>query len=276
MADTRDDPKWSKVRDKARELFGKDVIWRFRGDHFFLSNMYVADSLSIELDGLRYLSTEHAFVATKTMDIGEREEICATLDPKDAKRFGRKFQLRDDWLDINCDVMQAVLRKKFSHEDLAQQLLATGTRHLVEGNLWHDRFWGMAMHDGQLEGENRLGELLMQVRDDLARNGLAECNKKWDAELKEVAWMGPTGTAPTEVQADADYGLNPNFAAWLRAAVSQEAPTADVESILVGVGVILSGADLDEEALCSAAQVVRDEGAPHCADALPAEWKSWF
>jgi len=169
--------------------------------------------------------------------------------------------------------MKAILRKKFSYEELAKQLLAIGNRHLVEGNLWHDLVWGMAIHDGQLEGENRLGELLMQTRKELASKGVTECRTMWDAELKEAAWIRQIGNAPAEVQADAEHVLNPGFAAWLRTALSQEAPTADVESILMGVEVILSGAHMDEEALCSAAQVVRDEGAPHCADTLSVQWK---
>jgi len=48
-------------------------------------------------------------------------------------------------------------------------LLATGRRRLIEGNIWGDRYWGACQdEDGQWVGENRLGELLMEVRRDLA------------------------------------------------------------------------------------------------------------
>jgi predicted NAD-dependent protein-ADP-ribosyltransferase YbiA (DUF1768 family) len=40
---------------------------------------------------------------------------------------------------------------------------ATGDRKLVEGNYWHDTFWGVC--NGV--GENYLGEILMHVRQEL-------------------------------------------------------------------------------------------------------------
>ena len=52
---------------------------------------------------------------------------------------------------------------QLTQEDLAEKLLATGDEELVEGNDWNDRIWGKV--NGQ--GENRLGIILMKVREEL-------------------------------------------------------------------------------------------------------------
>lgn len=60
--------------------------------------------------------------------------------------------------------MLNLLRYKFSqHMDLREALLATGDAVLVEGNWWGDTFFGVCRG----EGENWLGRMLMQVREEL-------------------------------------------------------------------------------------------------------------
>lgn len=41
--------------------------------------------------------------------------------------------------------------------------MATGNEMLVEGNNWHDKFWGVCGG----EGENHLGKMLMHIRERL-------------------------------------------------------------------------------------------------------------
>jgi predicted NAD-dependent protein-ADP-ribosyltransferase YbiA (DUF1768 family) len=51
---------------------------------------------------------------------------------------------------------------------MAEKLLATGDRMLIEGNTWGDRRWGCVQaQDGTWRGRNWLGEILMQVREEL-------------------------------------------------------------------------------------------------------------
>jgi predicted NAD-dependent protein-ADP-ribosyltransferase YbiA (DUF1768 family) len=61
-----------------------------------------------------------------------------------------------------------VLEAKFADRDLADRLVATHPHKLVEGNTWHDQFWGDC-HCGRCpgEGENMLGVALMELRDKL-------------------------------------------------------------------------------------------------------------
>lgn len=137
------------------------MIDSFSGEHRFLSNFYPC---TIRLGGADYPSTEHAFQAAKTLDPDERlyiETLCAT--PAEAKRAGRRVKMRADWNAIRDDVMLACLRQKFSREPLRSKLLTTGDQPLVEGNHWGDTYWGVCRG----KGENRLGELLMQVREEL-------------------------------------------------------------------------------------------------------------
>lgn len=60
--------------------------------------------------------------------------------------------------------MYEICKAKFTqNEDLKEKLLATGNNILEEGNTWGDRVWGTV--NGV--GENRLGKILMRVREEL-------------------------------------------------------------------------------------------------------------
>ncbi len=48
-----------------------------------------------------------------------------------------------------------------------KKLLNTEELLLIEGNTWKDTFWGMDMNSG--EGENYLGKILMNVREEFRK-----------------------------------------------------------------------------------------------------------
>ena len=100
----------------------------------------------------------------KTLDINERRAIANASTPGLAKKMGRSVSLRPDWEDIKDDVMLEGLYRKFTNDELADWLLDTGDEELVEGNWWGDRYWGVCNGIGQ----NKLGKLLMKVREELA------------------------------------------------------------------------------------------------------------
>lgn len=80
------------------------------------------------------------------------------------------MELREDWEEIKSQVMLDCLRNKFAAGSmLARALQDTGKEILVEGNLWHDNTWGdcKCNHCCDIKGQNLLGRLLMQVRDEL-------------------------------------------------------------------------------------------------------------
>lgn len=138
------------------------MIDRFSGRYEFLSNF---SRSKVFYDGYSYPSVEHAFQAAKTTDIDIRERMRLLKTPGEAKRFGREVSLRRDWEDIKVDVMGQLLQGKFSDFMLARRLVATENQELVEGNNWHDNFWGVCTCSrcGR-RGENHLGVLLMIIR----------------------------------------------------------------------------------------------------------------
>ena len=138
----------------------------FDGKFAFLSNFYPSP---MTVDGIIFPTVEHLFQAAKTVSLVEREKIAAAATPGQAKRLGRNVILCDNWEEIKDDVMLNALRLKFAILPLREKLLATGNEELVEGNTWHDNTWGNCSCDRckKIEGQNKLGKLLMQVREEI-------------------------------------------------------------------------------------------------------------
>ena len=137
-------------------------ITDFHGEPYaFLSNFYEA---SVTYGGLTYGSSEAAFQAQKCMSEEEKRPF-TEYSPSKSKGMGRRVQLRPDWEQVKVKLMEDIVRAKFAqHPKLMEQLLATGDKVLVEGNRWGDTCWGVDSRTGQ--GENRLGKILMKVRED--------------------------------------------------------------------------------------------------------------
>lgn len=146
-------------------------IGKFNGEYEFLSNFSASDLIEIAEDGtvITYPTVEHAFQAAKSLDIKTRVRISKETTPRNAKRAGKKngyVVLRPDWEAVKEDVMLRLLRQKFYNRELRDKLLATGEAELVEGNYWGDDYWGVCTK----RGKNRLGVLLMQVRDEIRQD----------------------------------------------------------------------------------------------------------
>ena len=87
-------------------------------------------------------------------------------DADKAKKVGRHVDLRPDWEEVKVGIMEEIVRAKFTqNETMKQKLISTARARLVEGNYWHDVFWGVDLKTG--EGENHLGKILMKVRAEL-------------------------------------------------------------------------------------------------------------
>jgi|UniRef100_A0A7V6A444 ribA/ribD-fused uncharacterized protein len=145
----------------------RPCIDEFRGHSFFLSNFAPSP---VTLDGMRFPTVEHAYQAAKTLTPQERELILGASTPDLARKIGRNLTRRPDWPDIKVKVMQDLVAQKFNgHPDLGKLLLATNDAELVEGNTWHDNFWGdcRCPRCAGITGQNRLGRILMEVRERL-------------------------------------------------------------------------------------------------------------
>lgn len=150
------------------------MISKFDGRYSFLSNFYPC---LIEYQGIYYKSVEAYYVAMKIKDdqiidgkfmpwIDIREYISKISNPGEVKRLGRKLQVRRDWETIRLSVMNYGVKQKFKNEALQEMLLSTRDEELIEGNSWHDNFFGSCQCSkcGNL-GDNNLGKILMTIRD---------------------------------------------------------------------------------------------------------------
>ena len=124
-----------------------------------------------EADGSFWPTVEHFFQAQKFADPEIRERIRRALTPKEARSLGqsRSFPVRGDWDDVRESVMLRGLRLKFRVPAARALILSTQDRPLVESSPF-DYFWA-AGQDGS--GQNRLGQLLVQVRDELCNDEAA-------------------------------------------------------------------------------------------------------
>ena len=141
------------------------VIDRFDDDYYFLSNYYPSQILGKD-DNIVYPTVEHYFQAHKTTNLDDRQKMANAKSPGLVKRAGRAIDLRPDWEKVKVGIMEEALTLKFHIPELKDQLLATGNARLIEGNTWHDNFWGNCTCPKckMTIGENRLGVLLQKVR----------------------------------------------------------------------------------------------------------------
>lgn len=134
-----------------------EEIREFQGEYRWLSNFWPAP---IMYNKILYPSAEHAYQASKTDNVMDKQHIC-TLTAGQAKRYARTLRLIDNWENIKVNVMREIVLLKFiMNKDLRDKLLATGDATLIEGNTWGDTFWGVCKG----RGNNMLGNILMDVR----------------------------------------------------------------------------------------------------------------
>ena len=132
-------------------------------DWGFLSNL---SRHPVCVRGKIWPTVEHFYQAQKFTAESMQEKIRRCKEPIVAKATATRneWHRRKDWEDIKEDVMIEALRAKFDqHTDLREELLSSGDRRLVE-HTKDDKYWG---DGGDDTGQNRLGCLLMQVREDI-------------------------------------------------------------------------------------------------------------
>lgn len=137
------------------------VIDSFRGKYDFLSNFYLNSER---------LSVEHKYQAAKATTYVDYDYIMSAESPLIAKRRGKTIPIRKDWNSIKLVIMRELLKEKFGNDDLRALLIETKNAILIEGNSWGDVFWGMCDE----VGENHLGRILMDLRDNYFKNNERE------------------------------------------------------------------------------------------------------
>lgn len=67
-----------------------------------------------------------------------------------------------NWDSLKIEVMRECINQKFNQEPYKTLLIETGDVFIQEGNFWGDTFWGVDLNTKT--GENRLGEMIMEIR----------------------------------------------------------------------------------------------------------------
>ncbi len=136
----------------------------FFGENRWLSNFSKAIIL---LDGMEYSSVEKAYQAAKWKP--ESREYFTDCTNEQAIKHNREFNPNgysdEEWNLAKLEIMASLIDQKFNpvlNPENCIKLLDTGDKYLEETNWWNDTFWGK---DLEGNGENNLGNLLMQTRD---------------------------------------------------------------------------------------------------------------
>jgi ribA/ribD-fused uncharacterized protein len=120
----------------------------------------------IDLDGKRWLTTEHFYQAQKFTDAKLQKQIRAMPNPSAAKDLAdkHKAEQRPDWDVVKDEVMLRAIRRKFElHAELRELLLATGDEEIIE-SAPTDYYWGEGREG---TGQNKLGLIMQRVRAEL-------------------------------------------------------------------------------------------------------------
>jgi ribA/ribD-fused uncharacterized protein len=126
-------------------------------------------------------SVEHAYQYKKALMNGRPDlakQILSARTPWEAKSLSKYTQCSKTWEQTNTQLMTAAVTDKFNQIQEAQDaLLATADKVIVEAvpgqMLWGS---GMSQHatlntaSNAWPGENRLGKILMEVRDNMKKS----------------------------------------------------------------------------------------------------------
>jgi ribA/ribD-fused uncharacterized protein len=129
----------------------------------------------IEFEGDRYVTSEHAYQAGKARKPEVKAWLMQAPSPALLAMAAHGLYYWDvapGWSKLKFDRMRRVLRCKFSqHSDLQELLLSTGDARLVESATEDNavnRLWGEVNGVGQ----NMLGVMLMELREELRSTAL--------------------------------------------------------------------------------------------------------
>jgi hypothetical protein len=140
----------------------------YEHDFYPLSNF---SSFTLMWGGIRFDTSEAAYHWEKfPSEDGIQYAIRTAPSAHEAYRVAERYKAhrRPDWDEVKVDIMRRILRSKVEqHEYVRRKLLATGARELVEDS-WRDDFWGWGENRN---GQNMLGKLWMEVRDEIQSKG---------------------------------------------------------------------------------------------------------
>lgn len=140
----------------------------------------MSNEYGLEVEGLSVRTSEVLYQCMKHPDRADiQRAILEQKSPMIAKRVARGHEglTRPDWAEVRVEVMRWALRVKLAQNPfrMKRMLLATKAAPIVEQSA-RDTYWG-AVEDWSyptrvLVGVNVLGQLLMELRDELTIRGI--------------------------------------------------------------------------------------------------------
>jgi len=189
-------------KSKSKQDLGKQVPadWRRR-----LSNFW---PVQVTIDGRTYPSVEAAFQAAKALhsskpEIAKDFEVGGSIgpDPATAKQHGtRKLYTAKgaklktkEWEAARDAAMMKILQARYDQDEVFQQILKA-TKALNVNLVHYERsgakaYWGGWLKDGVVQGRNRLGEMMMALREgeELVEAAAALADAELAAVMGDVA-----------------------------------------------------------------------------------------
>lgn len=164
--------KQARAGDQVRSYdLASSAVFCKTGEEFGkLSNM--APGFPLCVNGIYIRTSEALYQACRFPHHPEVQQmIIDERSPMAAKMRSKPFRhlTREDWNAVRVKIMRWCLRVKLSQNfnTFGALLLRTGNRDIVEMKRTAD-FWGTKItDDGLLVGENVLGRLLMELREEL-------------------------------------------------------------------------------------------------------------
>lgn len=140
--------------------------------------------------GLQYRTCEALFQCMRFQGFPDvQEEFLKCKSPMGAKMIARKNReklnrgVMWDEAEEDLDRMRLCMKLKIEqHPELKVRLIKTGNAEIIEDCTTHPResakFWGMIRAGSRWEGQNMLGKLWMELRDELRKAKLLKEAKR--------------------------------------------------------------------------------------------------
>lgn len=146
------------------------MINNFSSDYAFLSDDFL---VPVWYEGIWYPSAEHAYQASRTIYPKQKMLILECKTAIEAIRLSnsKAITFRTGWKELREQTKRTILTSKFKNKDLAQKLIDTYPRKLINENNYHDNYWGNCKCKNcfHSRGKNKSGIILTSVRTNLIR-----------------------------------------------------------------------------------------------------------
>lgn len=127
------------------------------------SNM---SAYAVEINGLIFMTSEHAYQYEKFDDVKIKEEIFNARSAYDAKMLSIRYLdcVKSDWDNNKLTIMEKIIRIKLDqHPHIRKKLIETGDAEIIEDSK-DDSFWGRGP---DYKGLNNHGKIWMKLRKEI-------------------------------------------------------------------------------------------------------------